>query len=551
MATGGENGYQKSRHILKAAGLIAPLFLTAYGLLVLSGAIPGSPFANLTSLIVLMVSWLVLGGTQVLLPPKTQSDTLVRLVGYHILSGGYLILISGVYSPLAALWLILMLSSYVYNRGDGLRLNIAMLMIVFLAETLLRNVNDAAFNVTIDPWLLVFVLVSGLIAIAIIKYHETDQIALIRSQRQEMIQRERTLTLVNNMADGVLSTDPDGVIRVYNAAALSLLDTNDSLIGQNIDDVIKPLNENDKPISLLKKLRNTRGVSVLDNLSLKLGDERIRLEATLSPIRRSYSRNQQQHGDGYILILRDVTKAKSLEEERDEFISVVSHELRTPITIAEGTIGNVQVLLERGDAKPKAISEAINTAHDQVLFLARMVNDLSTLSRAERGVSDDMEVIDVKELSYQIYNKYLPEASSKNLHLNIDTSGNLGKVYASRLYLEELIQNFITNAIKYTHKGSITLDVRSESDKVRFSIKDTGIGISKTDQKNIFNKFYRAEDYRTRESSGTGLGLYVASKLARKLNTEIELTSRLNHGSTFSFCLQKIKSEDKKAKKAS
>src|SRR5690606_7617328 len=115
-------------------------------------------------------------------------------------------------------------------------------------------------------------------------------------------------------------------------------------------------------------------------------------EITMSPIKSSFKSNQKEsQEEGYVLIFRDVTKSKSLEEERDEFISVVSHELRTPITIAEGTISNTQLLLERpGTAKNKLI-ESVDTAHEQIMFLARMVNDLSTLSRAERGIADESE----------------------------------------------------------------------------------------------------------------------------------------------------------------
>jgi signal transduction histidine kinase len=114
---------------------------------------------------------------------------------------------------------------------------------------------------------------------------------------------------------------------------------------------------------------------------------------------------------------------------------------------------------------------------------------------------------------------------------------------ASRLYLHELLQNFITNSIKYTKEGSVTVSVRNKDGLVTFEVKDTGIGISKADQAKVFKKFYRSEDYRTRETGGTGLGLYVATKLAKKLNTTINLSSRLNHGSTFSFAI-KAKTND-------
>ncbi|QWQ32688.1 ATP-binding protein [Candidatus Minimicrobia naudis] len=106
---------------------------------------------------------------------------------------------------------------------------------------------------------------------------------------------------------------------------------------------------------------------------------------------------------------------------------------------------------------------------------------------------------------------------------NLDIGGRLGVVKVSRLYLEEILQNFITNAIRYTQKGSITLSIKkNKSGEITFKVIDTGIGISKADIAKIFDKFYRAEDYRTRETKGTGLGLYVSAKLAKKLGCKIE-----------------------------
>jgi len=181
-----------------------------------------------------------------------------------------------------------------------------------------------------------------------------------------------------------------------------------------------------------------------------------------------------------------------------------------------------------------------------VLYLAKMVNDLSTLSRAERGVADAGEDIDVQELMHKLHTQYEKDASSRSLHLNLELGTKLGSVHASRLYLEELLQNFITNAIKYTHEGSITVTAKQKKGNVIFAVKDSGIGISRGDQQKIFNKFYRSEDYRIRETNGTGLGLYVSTKLSHKLGTQINLTSRLNHGSTFSFELPQSDTRSKK-----
>ena len=105
------------------------------------------------------------------------------------------------------------------------------------------------------------------------------------------------------------------------------------------------------------------------------------------------------------MILRDITKQKSLEEERDEFISVVSHELRTPLTIAEGSLSNLQIMMNREEISRDRLTENVVLSHNQVLYLAKMVNDLSTLSRAERGTADATEEIDVAAMIHDLYSE--------------------------------------------------------------------------------------------------------------------------------------------------
>jgi len=349
---------------------------------------------------------------------------------------------------------------------------------------------------------------------------------------------EQILTIVNNLADAVFSVDMKGIIRLYNAAGLNLLDTNTGVEGKRLNSIFKLEDEAGNKVDLFKQIKGVRVVTVNDSLRMRTGDDVMRLELTYAPIRSSYSKaDPSGTSQGYILIARDVTRLKSLEEERDEFISVVSHELRTPVTVAEGTISNAQLMVERNVSDKKALEESLKEAHEQVIYLAKMVNDLSTLSRAERGVASEAEKIDVAGLAHDLFTEYHPEAEKAGLHFNLELSPHLGHVMASRLYLHELLQNFITNSIKYTREGSITLRIHKKSDTILFEVSDTGIGISKSDQAKVFNKFYRSEDYRTRETSGTGLGLYVARKLSRKIGTSILLKSRLNHGSTFSFSL--------------
>ena len=521
-----------TEQIIRFAGFLVPVILFIYGLLVVLGVIASTHTVNQPVFYIVGAGWLILSIYQFMIPAKRRRDAAIRLFLYHALSILYVLFVSGADMPFLATWIILFLAAYTYFGNSGLYLSILALFGACLGEAML-NLGDINHLVQITLYF-AGTLIVGYIAGTLTAAQEVDRQELSRSQAEEVLRRTRILTFVNNLADAVLSTDRDGTIQVYNAAALNLLDTNSELAGQQIDHVLRLIDPDHKTFKLQRAFKVSRSVESRDDLSATISGETIRLSVIYSPIRSANNTDPGQN-DGYIMILRDITKQKSLEEERDEFISVVSHELRTPITIAEGSLGNVQLMMDRTDIPHTTLVDNVKAAHDQVLFLARMVNDLSTLSRAERGVADQAEVIDVGQMVHDLYNEYAPQAEAKGLHLNLDLSPKLGQVNASRLYLKELLQNFVTNSIKYTKEGEIIVSVHVKDGKVTFSVKDTGIGISKSDQARIFDKFWRSEDYRTRETGGTGLGLYVARKLSKKLGTEIEMKSRLNHGSTFWF----------------
>jgi two-component system, OmpR family, phosphate regulon sensor histidine kinase PhoR len=447
------------------------------------------------------------------------------------------VLALGFWQPFSGLYVFLFITSYLYFGRKGMLLSMGSLIAAGILSIIMRYgiEPDIVYQTSLP---ILATTLFGVAVLTVFNAQETKQQTLRRSRERERLQYDRVLTIMNNLTDAAFTTDENGKIVMYNAASLDLLDTNESLKGKYIGELFKLTDSASEPINIYDVLKSITRATRHDDFNHTYSDgEAIRLEMTFAPIRSSYSlRKKAQELGGYIVIARDITKQKSLEEERDEFISVVSHELRTPITIVEGTLSNLDVLMNRPELPAKSLlSSNITTAHDQVLYLARMVNDLSTLSRAERGVADTPETIDVHELASNLFHKYEKEASLRGLQLNLDLGVRLGKVNASRLYLEELLQNFVTNAIKYTHQGSVTIIVKKTKDSVKFAVKDTGIGISRSDQNKVFHKFYRSEDYRIRETNGTGLGLYVSSKLARKLGTKIELTSRLNHGSTFSF----------------
>jgi PAS domain S-box-containing protein len=542
MYKGGSSYTQNSAKFIRYAGLIVPIILIGYGYFAYFNNIPIMQVIDPKGLCILSVFWIALSIIQFFVISKTALDSKLRLIGYHLMASVFLVCVSGVASPFAVFWILLTIASYVYFSKIGLQLNILTFIIIASVDIILQQSNNP-MNTVYALTALITILTTSIIILGISQSQEIAKKQLDESRAAESLQRDRVITIVNNLADAVLSTDTDGFVRVYNAASLNLLDTNISLNGRHIDEVLPLTNQSHEPVSLFKEFKKSKTVIKRDDLTFRFSDgETIRLEVTFSPIRSSFSRSKSgETHDGYIIIARDVTKSKSLEEERDEFISVVSHELRTPITIAEGSLSNMEVMIDHPNSTKKMLKDGIEMAHDQVMFLANMVNDLSALSRAERGVGEEYEIIDVTELAHKMVEKYTADATNKKLQLDLDLAPKIGKIKTSRLYVEELLQNFITNAIKYTKKGSIKVIFEKKDDIINFAVKDSGIGISKSDQEKIYDKFYRSEDYRTRETGGTGLGLYVAAKLAHKIGTKIELTSRLNVGSTFSFKLPEYK----------
>lgn len=353
------------------------------------------------------------------------------------------------------------------------------------------------------------------------------------------LEHQRLTSLINSMADAVIAVDENVHVVIYNGVALNILDVNTIKTGDPLSKLFFPIDVNNQSADVNELVKSAQMPITNRELRLKYSDDSfINLYISVAPVHLGYGEHGQK---GYVLLLRDITREKSLEEERDEFISVVSHELRTPIAIAEGNLSNTLFIASK-DQLSKAIIDALDDAHKQILFLADMINDLSTLSRAERGaLKVNIVDIDINTLLTDLRKSYLDQIESKGLKLNVAIDPDVINLNSSELYVREILQNFITNAIKYTHEGLIEIKASHNDKGVVFSVKDSGIGISKADQERVFDKFFRSEDFRTRQANGTGLGLYVTVKLAHLIHAEISLTSELNKGSDFTIFIPNLK----------
>lgn len=468
----------------------------------------------------------------------------IYLIAYHLALAAVLIFIVPTLSLFLVLWVILAYLSEFYYRNFGLALSLITLVITCFAGVIHQDSATGLSAVwLILPWFVVMTAVI-LVLSRVILGNRKARLSLAEKMLRAEYEHERLVALINSMTEAVLAVDQDGKISVYNAAALDLLDTNVELSGRDIRKVLKLTDAQKKPLDIMEVAAQTHYLLKRADLYLDFSeDDRIALEINISRTSLVTPLAKQQ---GYTFLLRDITQQKSLDEERDEFISVVSHELRTPITVAEANISMAQLVANKQGITAPEIIGAMDKAHRQVIFLSEMVNDLSTLSRAERTDKEmEVETFSVHDILTELDATYRPQAEKKHLRLIVSADENLPMLTTSRLYIKEILQNFITNAIKYTPEGDVTVSAHLEGGKkLKLAVKDSGIGISKSEQDRVYDKFWRSEDPLTRQTNGTGLGLYITAKLARRIGGQLDLESAPKQGSTFSITLPVLAVQD-------
>ncbi|OQP03883.1 hypothetical protein B1690_17075 [Geobacillus sp. 46C-IIa] len=214
-----------------------------------------------------------------------------------------------------------------------------------------------------------------------------------------------------------------------------------------------------------------------------------------------------------------------------EFFSNISHELRTPLTYLEGyarALKNKQYQTE--DEKEMYIQIIEQEANR----MSKLVNDLFELAKMEEGkLPLHLEEIDLIEVIENAIAKTKMKAKEKGLQLYFHNIYQLPSIYADGLRMEQIVINLIENAIRYTEKGFIKIELSNDQDKVKILIEDTGIGIPKKDLLFLFERFYRVEKSRSREFGGTGLGLAIVKQLVELQNGTIHVSSEVGKGTNF------------------
>jgi two-component system phosphate regulon sensor histidine kinase PhoR len=240
-------------------------------------------------------------------------------------------------------------------------------------------------------------------------------------------------------------------------------------------------------------------------------------------------------GGGAVAVLRDLTETERMEKSRRDFIANVSHELRTPLTSIQGY---TETLLDSPLAD-NHVREFLEIIRKNSARMSRLTEDLLTLARVESGEQRfGMQRVSPEELLQDALESFREVARSYGVELVIENSVPTGNVNADREAIHQIFSNLIENALKYAASGKkVILGARATESGVEFYVQDFGPGISSEHLPRLFERFYRVDKARSRESGGTGLGLAIAKHIVLAHEGTIRAESELHHGSTFLFTL--------------
>jgi PAS domain S-box-containing protein len=353
---------------------------------------------------------------------------------------------------------------------------------------------------------------------------------------------------INSVIDyAIISLDPDGNVSSWNTGATRLKGYSaDEIIGQHFSKFYTPMDiESGLP---LKLLRQAEELGHVEHTGWRLRKDGTRFwgDVIITAV-------HDESGDlvGFAKITRDLTERRLAEERernltieleranrmKSAFLANMSHEIRTPLN---GIIGML-TLLQDGSLSGEQ-RDLVDTAHSSSNALLRIVNDILDFSKVEAGRLElEKTPFYTRELMQEVCDLFEPQARAKSvsLLLTLDSAlpscvlGDVGR-------LRQVLANLVGNAVKFTSEGSVQMSAFASQRvdngvKVRFEVKDTGVGISEENRHRLFEAFTQADLSTTRRFGGTGLGLSISQQLTRLMGGSINVVSQLGEGSSFSF----------------
>jgi two-component system phosphate regulon sensor histidine kinase PhoR len=348
----------------------------------------------------------------------------------------------------------------------------------------------------------------------------TENASISTSGQEALV---RIQTMLGNLREAVLMVDSENLIRMANPAFSDLVPANGDPLGERLDLYI----QGEAFHEFLRDVRRG-GVGRHKELPVRINEEDRWLEVSAAPLEEG----KMQPRDYTLFVFHDITRQKRLEKMRTEFVANVSHELRTPVTIIKGF---AETLIE---------DEAILSPEDRTRFLKKirsnserlhsLLQDLLLLTRLE---STDM-VLQLEDISAGVFIRELSESWESLLEeggqrLVLDLCEGNDRIRADPLRLSQVMTNLLENAVRHARGFTeIRLSTHLKEGGVVISVADDGAGIPEKDLPHVFQRFYRVEKGRSRESGGTGLGLSIVKHIVVQHGGEIRALSGKGRGTT-------------------
>ncbi|QHE62043.1 ATP-binding protein [Rossellomorea vietnamensis] len=334
-------------------------------------------------------------------------------------------------------------------------------------------------------------------------------------------EKEQLSSILSSMADGVITFNRDGTILITNPPADRFLqhwyyeqsEEGEEAIPTTVRELLQSV--------VVTEMEQT------DELSLQ-GRSYV---VIVSPL---YNNNTIR---GAVAVVRDMTEERRLDKLRKDFIANVSHELRTPISMLQGYSEAIVDDIAGSEEEKKEIARII---YDESLRMGRLVNDLLDLARMEAGhITLNKDVIGVVPFTERVTNKFIGLAKEKKVSIYFESDVELNKeIFIDPDRIEQVLTNLIDNALRHTPTGGeVTVSLKEKKGGFLFHVRDTGSGIPEEDLPFVFERFYKADKARTRGKSGTGLGLAIAKNIIESHKGHIQVQSKVDQGTTFTFFL--------------
>ena len=332
-------------------------------------------------------------------------------------------------------------------------------------------------------------------------------------------------SVFSSMEDGILVLDTQGRIETTNGTAQRIFTLSfEEIVGRT------PL-ETFRNIHLQQALDHFKKTGMTLSREIVLGEQDLTvLDVTISPVQGLPPGEEKT-----MIVLRDVTRLKRLEQVRADFVANVTHEIKTPLT---AILGFIETLREGAIDEKETAKDFLETIQKHAERLNRLVDDLLVISDAELGeMSFLFESVSLDGIVENVLPVIEPGALKKGLHMENDMPGDLPPVRGDRDRLHQIVLNVLDNSIKFTpDAGTISIQgIDGKDGTVSIKITDTGIGIPRDEIPRLGERFYRVDKTRSRELGGTGLGLSIVKHLMTAHSGTMEIESQLGRGTTVSL----------------